>query len=106
MSTGFGRIMVPGLVLIAMYYAVFGGQYSVFDLSAARSSAEAERAKLTELQAEIDSMRAWADSLQTDDATVERIAREEFGMIREGETLYRFAESEPGSAQATPTPER
>ncbi len=106
MSTGFGRIVVPGLVLIALYYAVFGGQYSAFDLRAARASAQVEQARLTELQAEIESMRARADSLQTDDATIERIAREEFGMIRDGETLYRFAESDPGSAQETPTPER
>jgi cell division protein FtsB len=31
--------------------------------------------------------------LQVDSATLERVARERFGMIRAGEILYRFAPS-------------
>lgn len=86
------RALVPLMVLIAVYYAVFGGEYSIFELRAARTAVERERAELARLQREIDSLRAWVDSLESDSATIERIAREEFGMIREGETLYRFAE--------------
>ena len=92
------RAIVPGLLLVAVYYAVFGGEYSIFELRAARASVEIERANLAELQLQIDSLRAWADSLQVDSATLERVAREEYGMIREGETLYRFAESDTISA--------
>jgi len=92
------RAIVPGLLLVAVYYAVFGGEYSIFELRAARASVEIERANLAELQLQIDSLRAWADSLQVDSATLERVAREEFGMIREGETLYRFAEGDTISA--------
>jgi cell division protein FtsB len=56
-----------------------------------------ERITLLELEQRIDSMVAWADSLQNDPPTLERVARERFGMIKEGETLYRFAvpEAEP-----------
>jgi len=86
--------IVPGLLAIAVYYAVFGGEYSIFDLRAARASVEIEQDNLAELQFQIDSLRAWADSLQVDSATLERIAREEFGMITEGETLYRFVEGD------------
>ena len=92
------RAIVPGLLLVVVYYAVFGGEYSIFELRAARASVEIERANLAELQLQIDSLRAWADSLQVDSATLERVAREEYGMIREGETLYRFAESDTISA--------
>ena len=84
------RSIVPALLLVAVYYALFGGEYSLFELRAARAAVVTERVALAELQLRIDSLRAWADSLENDPATLERIARERFGMIREGETLYRF----------------
>jgi cell division protein FtsB len=85
------RAIVPGLVLIAAYYALFGGEYSLLELRSARAGVVAERADLTRLELQLDSLSAWADSLRNDPVTLERIAREHFGMIREGETLYRFA---------------
>ena len=98
------RAIVPGLALVALYYAVFGGEYSVFELRATRQALEVERAALEALRIEIDSLGAWADSLENDPALIERIAREDFGMIREGETLYRFADVDPdadgGEAEA------
>lgn len=84
------RSIVPGLLLVAVYYALFGGEYSLFELRAARAAVVDERVLLAELRIRIDSLRAWSDSLENDPATLERIARERFGMIREGETLYRF----------------
>lgn len=84
------RSIVPGLLLVAVYFALFGGEYSLFELRAARAAAVDERAALGALEHEIDSLRAWADSLERDPATLERVARERFGMIRDGETLYRF----------------
>ncbi len=75
-----------------MYYALFGGDYSVFELRRARVEREREAAVLAERRRQIDSLRAWADSLNVDSATLERVARERFGMIREGEILYRYAE--------------
>jgi cell division protein FtsB len=87
----FSRLVLPGLLLAAAYYAVFGGEYSMFELRRTRVDLESERLTLVDLQAQIDSMSAWADSLSNDPLTIERVARERFGMIREGETLYRFA---------------
>ena len=75
-----------------MYYALFGGDYSVFELRRARIERERAAAALAGRHRQIDSLRAWADSLNVDSATLERIARERFGMIREGEILYRYAE--------------
>ena len=86
------RFVLPALLLLAAYYAVFGGEYSIFEVRRARAEVEAARAELAELELRIDSLRARADSLENDPATLERIARERFGMIREGETLYRFAQ--------------
>jgi len=61
--------------------------------------------RLAEVEARIDSLRAWADSLENDPATIERVAREDFGMIRDGETLYRFVEADPEGQEAD-VPER
>lgn len=97
------RAIVPGLVLIAAYYALFGGEYSLLELRSARAAVVAERSELTHLEQQLDSLSAWADSLRNDPVTLERIAREQFGMIREGETLYRFAApAEPEEAPDAP----
>ena len=90
MARGLKRLILPGIFLLAAYYAVFGGEYSYFELRETRKKAERDQAELVELHRQIDSMRAWVDSLENDPATLERIARERFGMIRDGEILYRF----------------
>ena len=46
------------------------------------------------VRADVARLKARQDSLTSDSATIERLARERFGMIRNGERLYRFA-SEP-----------
>ena len=48
--------------------------------------------ELTRKRQQIDSLLALVDSVESDLSMLERIARERFGMIRDGETLYRFAE--------------
>lgn len=90
------RVLFPGLVAAAVYFALFGGQYSVFEVSRVREDTVLETAELQALRLEADSLRARADSLENHDATLERVARERFGMIRPGEVLYRFAEPEAG----------
>ena len=94
------RAILPGLLLLAAYYAVFGGEYSWFELRDARAAVEQEDVDLAELHRQIDSLRAWADSMQIDSVTLERIARERFGMIRDGETLYRFAQPNDSNLQS------
>lgn len=90
---------VLGLVLLvgAAYFALFGGDYSLLDLYGIRAETEREEVRLAEVRADIERLRARADSLETDDATIERIARERWGLIVPGERLYRF---ENGSAPA------
>lgn len=86
------RFLLPILIGLAVYYALFGGEYSLFELREARKQVVAQDRELALLRREVDSMRAWVDSLLNDSATLERLARERFGMIREGEILYRMAE--------------
>jgi cell division protein FtsB len=84
------RLVLPALLGLAAYYAVFGGEYSWLELRRARADREVQAAELARLRVRIDSLRAWADSLEGDSATLERLARERFGMIRPGEVLYRI----------------
>ena len=77
---------------VAGWFAIEGGEYGTADLWR-------QKARRTQVEAEIDTLKRVVDSLQrhkhrvlTDAATQERIAREEFGMIRGNELLYRFAE--------------
>jgi len=94
------KLILPGLLGAAVYFAVFGGEYSVFELRRTRAALEAERARVAELRHRIDSLEAWADSLENDPAVLERLARERYGMIRDGETLYRFAEGDSTEADS------
>jgi len=100
---GLRKVILPGLLLLAAYYAVFGGEYSWFELRDARAAVEREEADLAELNRQIDSLRAWADSMRIDSVTLERIARERFGMIRDGEILYRFAPPRDSTLPLTDT---
>jgi cell division protein FtsB len=95
-----GRLLCPAALVLAAYGAIFGGEYSVFEVSRARRDRELELTDLARIQHEIDSLGAWRDSLENDPATLERLARERYGMIRAGEVLYRFAEPDSGLGAA------
>ena len=83
-------MLLGGLLLVAAYYAVLGGEYSALDLHRLKGRAREQRARAADTRRQVDSLRSLARRLEHDDATVEKIAREQFGMIGPGETLYRF----------------
>ncbi len=85
-------LILPALLGLAAYFAVFGGEYSLLDVRRARTERAAQAERLAEFRRVNDSLRAWGDSLEADSATIERLARERYGMIREGEVLYRIAQ--------------
>jgi cell division protein FtsB len=82
------RLILPILLGLAVYYALFGGEYSLLELRQARSEIAAQEEELNLIRGENEYLRARADSLQNDSATLEKLARERFGMIRDGEILY------------------
>ena len=91
LKSGTGRRLLTGGVLaLAAYYARWGGEYSAFHLVRLKRERREAEARLAQTRAEADSLKALAGKLEGDDAEVERIARERFGMIRDGELLYRF----------------
>ena len=83
-----GRILAAVVVVGGIAFGIFGGEYSTIDLWKLGRDIRTEQAATARLRVEIDSLRAYADSLRRDSAVQERVAREKFGMIRDGETLY------------------
>jgi cell division protein FtsB len=92
------KVLLPAVLLVAAYWAVFGGEYTVLDVYRARAQRAEEAEEVARLEKAIDSLAARADSLENDSETLERIARERYGLIRDGEVLYRFAPSDSAAA--------
>jgi cell division protein FtsB len=87
------RILVALGVVAALYFAVQGGEYRSTDLLRQKRRRAELVATNRSLRRVVDSLQRYMRQLQTDPALQERIAREEFGMVRGNkELLYRFAE--------------
>lgn len=86
------RIALLLVLLAAAYFAVQGGEYSTADVVRQYIAKRRMRAEVDSLQRLVDSLGKALEAIETDPAVQERIAREEFGMVRgEKELLYRFA---------------
>ena len=85
-----GRIVAAIFLVGGLAFGLFGGEYRAIDWWKLKRQVRAERVAIEELQLEIDSLRDYADSLETNRQTQERVARERFGMIRDGEIVYRI----------------
>jgi cell division protein FtsB len=88
-----GRWAVIAGLAIALYFALQGGEYGTLDLIQLRKEEAEERADVARLQRIVDSLTEAATAIERDPRTQERVARERFGMLREGEFLYRMVPS-------------
>ena len=96
---GLKRVLIAAGVLAALVFAVQGGEYGTRDLLRQRERKARLTKAIDSLQSVVDSLRRYKRRLETDPALQERIAREEFGMVRgDRELLYRFVEDQPGAA--------
>ena len=87
-----GRIIFWLLLIGAVAFALQGGEYSTLDLLHQRQIKQRLASETDSLEREVDSLRREAKAVLTDRATQERIAREQYGMVRgDKEVLYRFA---------------
>ena len=87
------RIVTITAIAGGVLFALQGGEYGTWDLIQQRTRKERLLAQIDTLQHQIDSLERVKKAVETDPATQERIAREQFGMVRgDKEMLYRFAE--------------
>lgn len=88
------RLISFGVLGIALYFVVAGGEYTILDAHRADAEMATRRAEISAMRLEIDSLRVRIEALRNDDEALERIARERYGFIRDGEYLYRITEPE------------
>ena len=90
---GAKRLLVAAGVLGALWFAIEGGEYGTRDLIQQKRRRARLQSQIDSAQYVVDSLRSYRKRLETDPVLQERIAREEFGMVRgTKEILYRIAE--------------
>lgn len=96
-------VRVARWIVIAggLYFAFQGGEWSTVDLWRQRARKIELATKTDSLTREVDSLRKELTAIRTDRATQERIAREQFGMVKgDREILYRYGAAVDTSAAA------
>ena len=86
------RVLTIAGAVAAAWWAIQGGEYSTMDLLRQRQNRARLQHEIDSLKAIVDSLTAYKLKVLNDPKTQERIAREEFGMIRGKELLYRIAD--------------
>ena len=94
-------VLVAAVVVAALVFAVQGGEFGTRDLLRQRQRRKVLVSAIDSLQRIVDSLKRYKRRIETDPALQERIAREEFGLVRGNkELLYRIAE--PAAAPRAP----
>jgi len=83
------RLIGIAAAVVLAGLALQAGEYGTLDWLKLRSQLAEERRAVRDLERQLDSLQRLARELETDPAAQERAAREQFGMIRRGEILYR-----------------
>lgn len=86
----------------ALYFAIQGGEYGTTHLLELRRDVAREEAQVARLEQVVDSLERAARAIRQDPRTQERVAREAFGMIREGEHLFRIVPADPSRVDTAP----
>jgi cell division protein FtsB len=94
-----GRVVALAAVAGGVVFGAFGGEYRSIDYWRLKREVRQVERDIVGLERGIDSLAALADSLETDSATQERMARERFGMVRPGEILYIVVDSTEGGTE-------
>ena len=90
------RLAVAAVAVLAMALAVFAGRNAVVLWQMQREIEAAER-DVARLSAQQKKLADFAERLRNDPASIEKVAREEMGMVREGETVLKFPSQPPPS---------
>ena len=83
------------IALIALVVGSFFGDRGFIQLVAKREQTESLRREIEELRAENSRLAAEIVALKTDPRAIERVAREQLGLVRPGETVFLIREEPP-----------
>jgi cell division protein FtsB len=96
--------------IVVAYFAVEGGEYGTSDLVNVRGRISETKSAIDSLKRQVDSLSALKKDVTTNPAVQERIAREEFGMVKgDRELIYHVLRPDsgavsPDSAARVPSP--
>jgi cell division protein FtsB len=97
------RLLLVGIAAWAVYEGLIS-QHSVINLVKFEREREGLRQELADAQAKRDELRSKIDLIESDEFTIEKLAREKMGLVREGEILYRYEDPPETDAEAPLTP--
>lgn len=85
-------LLIMGVVLLVWF--AFIDTYSLWTRYQLHERKETLKVKITQLKQETKELKENIHNLKTNPALLERIAREEYGMKKEGETVYKIVVKE------------
>ena len=103
-SRGF---LIGGIVALPiLFYVLFGSHGIVQRIQLETRITDLHR-KIEEAEQENERLKALAKALDSDLKAIEKVAREKYAMVRDGETVYRVrnAESEAGTMDPRKLPD-
>ena len=77
-------------IAFAVYFAIQGGEYGTTHLLELKADIAREQEQVGRLKVVVDSLEREVKAIRTDKRVQERVAREQFGMIKDGEYLFRI----------------
>jgi cell division protein FtsB len=91
------RVVIALAIVSVIVFAVEGGEWGTIDLFRQQGRLVRVKRQVDSLRRDVDSLTKYRKAIETDPILQEKIAREEFGMVRGNkELLYRFTEPAKG----------
>ena len=84
------RLGLALLVLGGILYLFVGGDEGLLEIRRQSQALSVLQAHVDQLEAENDSLRQILTMLEHDKDYIEKVAREEYGMVKPGEKIYRL----------------
>ncbi|MEX2145462.1 MAG: septum formation initiator family protein [Candidatus Rokuibacteriota bacterium] len=81
------------VLVVAAGLAAFG-THAILRVSQMKAEMAAQEREIAALRARTEALGKTAERLRNDPAYIEKIAREEYGYVREGETVLKFPRHE------------
>jgi cell division protein FtsB len=95
------KILIAFVALWIVYEGLLS-QHSVLNLYKFGQERDQLKQELAAAEAKRDSLKKQIGLLQSDDFTMEKLAREKMGLAREGEIIYRYEDAAPEDLGESP----
>ena len=93
------------LLVLVLMHTIFG-PYGVVSMRRSQHEIQQLREEIDRLDRETEELSGEIRALQTDPAAIEKVAREDMGLARPGEMIFRLPDDPPGkktaAGQSTP----